>query len=242
MPMTRTRTEIEKMLTVVASAGRDATGSRIAGAFAMDDADKLYFVTVGGGQTAITPRMLGECIERVGQHLQGRTPAKSHAEMVNVSKSGAPEPLDLDKPFTAAEMDATDDQGDEGTITGAQMVRMLEISHTNGVNAGKALAYADVLGDAETHMKTQEEALARAKAGSDAASMCMGEIMALRVLLDRFSGAVEHFNDASIEATRELRRYVVTEGIIDPERLTTPQAREAVREAMDDGARKTAQG
>ena len=228
----KTRPQIEQILTGAANAARKVIGAKICGAYAMDDAETIYFVCVGGDQPEITPRQLGRAIENVGAHLQGRPDGETQVEMVKRSQAGKTEPLPLDEPFSPHSDDrpsvTIDDSDDEGTITGMQIVALLKLSEKVGRCLGRALAYKDVLGSAEKRLHEQEEFLKAAKEGSDAASICMGEIMAYRVLLDAFDGAIDHFTAEGAEAMSKLGRFVVDENLTGVEKAAA-----AVKAAAD---------
>lgn len=228
----KTRPEIEHILSGAATAARHVIGAKICGAFSMDDPETIYFVSVGGDHTGLTPRQLGAAIEKVGAHLQGRTDGETQIEMIKRSASGSTEPLELDREFSPHSEDCqpladalADPSGDDdGTISGGQIVEMLKLSEKTGRSMGRALAYTDVLGSAEKRMHEQEEILKTAKDGSNAAVMCMGEIMALRCLLDAFDGAIDHFTKEGAEAMARLGRYVVDESLGGVERAAKAAA------------------
>jgi hypothetical protein len=238
--MTTSRKEAEAIMTALATTARKLLGTQITGAFSMDDPKTMVFVTVGGDGVSISPADLGGALERVGLSLQGRAPDDADVTMVKRARDGSHEPLEPHKPFAPHSADVAADADDSGEISGAQMVKMLEISHDGGVHAGKAIGYADVLGTAEQRLKDQEELLTTAPEGSNAASICMGEIMALRSLLDAFSGASDYFAQKRDESTTELRQYVIDQGIIDPDRLKSDEAKRVAAAAM--AAPRAAQG
>lgn len=222
----KTRQQIERILTGAAVAARQVVGSKVCGAFSMDTTDTIYFVTVGGDKTGITPRQLGAAIAKVGNRLQGREDDDAaHVEMVRKGTNGQTEPLPLDDELGAHSADRAK-PADEGTITGEQIVALLKLAEQVGRNLGKTLAYRDVLGVAEKRLHEQEEILKTAKAGEDAAAMCMGEIMALRCLLSDFDGAIDHFTNEGGDAMATLARYVVDENLSGVE-----QAAEALKAA-----------
>ena len=232
----KTRKEIERVLTGAAAAARQMIDAKICGAYAMNDAESIYFVSVGGDGSGLTPRQLGVAIEKVGAHLQGRADGETQIEMVKRSRSGNTEPLPLDREFSphsedsAGEAITGDGDDDEaGSITGAQIVRLLKLSETVGRNLGRALAYKDVLGSAEKRLHEQEEILKTAREESAAASICMGEIMALRCLLDAFDGAIDHFTAEGAEAMATLGRFVVDEGLAGVEKAAKEAAEQEKR-------------
>ena len=226
---TKTRKEIETILTGAAVAARKVTKLGMTGAYGMDSPDTIYFVATGADETSITPAQLGRAIERVGASLQGRSPADADISMVNRAASGNTEPLDVHKPFGPHSEDAAavidDSDGSDGSITGAQIVALLKLSEQTGRHLGRAVAYKDVLETAEKRLHQHEEALKRAIAGGTEEAMCMGEIMALRCLLDAFDGAIDHFTKEGAETMARLGRFVVDQGLTGVEN--------AAREAAD---------
>jgi hypothetical protein len=234
----KTRKEIERVLTGAAATARQMIDAKICGAYAMNDAESIYFVSVGGDGSGLTPRQLGVAIEKVGAHLQGRADGETQIEMVKRSRSGNTEPLPLDREFSphsedsageAITGDGDDDDDEAGSITGAQIVRLLKLSETVGRNLGRALAYKDVLGSAEKRLHEREEALKRAIAGGTEEAMCMGEIMALRCLLDAFDGAIDHFTAEGADAMATLGRFVVDEGLAGVEKAAKEAAEQEKR-------------
>jgi hypothetical protein len=215
----KTRKQQETILTGAAVAARSMAGVKICGAFGMDDAETLVFVTVGGDDSGITPRQLGRALERVGTSLQGKQNTDADVTMIRRNANGD-DVLPLDTPLgdmgavgARARTSSASKPGAEPTITGLQIVALLKLAEKVGRNLGRALAYKDVLGSAEKRLKEQEEILKTAKEGSDASAICMGEIMAYRVLLDAFDGAIDYFTSEGSGAMETLSRYVVDENI-----------------------------
>jgi hypothetical protein len=210
------RKEIEAILTATAALARKTIGSALTGGFSMSDPEAVVFV-VTGDQTVISPADLGAVMERIGKSLQGQHIADTKVVLENRSKSGNVEPLDVRKPFGPTREDAAADN--VGEISGGALVELLRQADRGGRHRGQASAYADVLGDAHKRLIGQEEMLKAAKEGSHAASICMGEIMALRCLLDHFAGAEDHHNEKALDAVRSMRGLVEALGILESEEL-----------------------
>jgi hypothetical protein len=219
------RKEIERILTGAAMAARQLVDAEICSVLTMDNSDRLIFVTVGGDSATISPSQLGRALEKLGGTLQGRAPGDgSDVEIVKRTTTGV-QPLALDEPFSAhgdlAMADAQDDGGgerqphpdDQTNMTSGQVVTLLALAEKAGRMQGRAAAYADVLGSAAKRLKEKQEDLMRIGADAPSEQLVMGEIMAYRVLLDAFNGAVDHYTQAHADTMDALASYAVAEKI-----------------------------
>lgn len=197
-----------KQLQGITDAAREALGKPdFVALFMMPEPDVILMASSG----CIDPREAGAPIERIGLTLQGRAPAdqdtyhqrENEDGTISSEKTEGPEGL----------LGAIGADG--GPISRETVGLLLEATRASAEASGRAHAYADCLKTARERCAEKETELAAQNFATDyAEQMLMGEIMALRVFVDAFSGAPDHYNELARDGAKIIAKGMIKAGLL----------------------------